>query len=257
MDTNRSNCSLFITGIPKKATNEQLLEFFSSIGPLKSCFQVTSKSNDDEIKGKGYGFVQFAVKEDAQLAVSELPKEKFQGVKLKLEFALHRDRKKGGNDATKVEKPSPADPKLNQHKKKENVKYLRIMEKTVLLKDLPKGDSITKKTIFKKVKKFGQVVTLNYPASVPDSNAIDKGITHCNEEDTADFTKISNCAWVTYATVEQAKNAVKHLDNHVFKGQTVRAIIHPKPFDAKVNSRAVIRNIPFKVTHTVNVSLSS
>ena len=102
-----SQNTLFVSSLPYDATSEDLLAFFSDIGPIRSCF-VVSKKNDasDETdiastgNNAGYGYVHFAVPEDAARAIKELKKKKFQDKRtLRIQFALRKkivqERKKG------------------------------------------------------------------------------------------------------------------------------------------------------------------
>ncbi|KAJ1938834.1 RNA recognition motif-containing protein, partial [Linderina pennispora] len=122
---------LFVRGIPKDATNTELEEFFSEVGPIRSCFVVTEKkeaedgqegegegegekpantvqAGDGKPQNRGFGFVQFVLAEDAQRAVEELTDTKFRGQKrLMLDFAMKKHMK--GTPGT--EKPPPRAPK--------------------------------------------------------------------------------------------------------------------------------------------------
>jgi RNA recognition motif-containing protein len=90
-----SKSTLFVSTIPFEARNEELSEFFSQIGPIRSCF-IIKKSG----QSSGCGFVQFALSSDASKALLELKKKKFKGLRsLKLAFALKKkvveERKEG------------------------------------------------------------------------------------------------------------------------------------------------------------------
>ena len=97
--TDRSKTTLFVSSIPYTATSESLQSFFSEIGPVRSCFAVADRTQEG--KNRGYGYVTFSVAEDAERAVRELKKVKFEGGRnLRIEFALRKkvvgDRKAGG-----------------------------------------------------------------------------------------------------------------------------------------------------------------
>ena len=90
-----SKATLFVSTIPFEATKDDLEFFFSEIGPIRSCFLVKKEG-----KSTGCGFVQFAVPDDAQKAMAELKKKKFQDKRtLKMAFAVRKgvaeERKKG------------------------------------------------------------------------------------------------------------------------------------------------------------------
>ncbi|TRY88360.1 hypothetical protein DNTS_022249 [Danionella cerebrum] len=58
--------TLFVRRLPETATNEQLAEVFSDIGPLKNCFVVTDRETK---KCRGFGYVTFSMEEDALRAI--------------------------------------------------------------------------------------------------------------------------------------------------------------------------------------------
>lgn len=95
-DTPHSSTTLFVRNIPFGVDKDSLQTFFVDFGPLQTCFLV-SKREPGESTHAGYGFVQFALKEDACTAVKELSKKhgvrKLQGRRLKVEFALKKHLK--------------------------------------------------------------------------------------------------------------------------------------------------------------------
>jgi len=97
---NTSKSTLFVRGLPYEATSAQLEEFFSEVGPVRSCFVVLDRSAEQiaaespsgednkagtaaaatakaPLKNKGFGFVQFVLPEDADKAIEELRGTKF------------------------------------------------------------------------------------------------------------------------------------------------------------------------------------
>jgi len=68
------------------------------------------------------------------------------------------------------------------------------------------ASDINAKKLYKKVKKMGSVVKILYPATNVSSSA----------------------AYVVYATEEEAKKAVKSLDNHTFHRQKISVKIVSK-----------------------------
>lgn len=79
--------TLFVRGLPFEATSKDLEDFFGEIGPIRKCFVVTEKGSD---KNKGFGYVHYALEEDAKAAIDKLKNEKFQGRKLKIDFAKRK-----------------------------------------------------------------------------------------------------------------------------------------------------------------------
>lgn len=111
---NTSKSTLFVRGLPYEATSAQLEEFFSEVGPVRSCFVVLDRSAEQIAaedggaekgtaaaakappKNKGFGFVQFVLPEDADKAISELRGTKFLKQRpLIMEKAVKKSRKEG------------------------------------------------------------------------------------------------------------------------------------------------------------------
>ncbi len=59
MEKEKCSQTLFVSTIPFDATSNDLSDFFSEIGPLRSCFVVADKS--DPSRNNGCGYVQFAL----------------------------------------------------------------------------------------------------------------------------------------------------------------------------------------------------
>lgn len=75
----KDNRTVFVRGISFDVDEKPLEEAFSEIGPVKQCFIVREKGAK---KHKGFGFVQFAIPEDAERAVEELNNKQVAGRKL-------------------------------------------------------------------------------------------------------------------------------------------------------------------------------
>lgn len=90
-----SKATLFVSRFPFETNAEELERFFSEIGPVKSCFIIKKGS-----KSTGCGYVQYALAKDAQKAMTELKKKKFDEKRtLKMEIAIKKsvveERKEG------------------------------------------------------------------------------------------------------------------------------------------------------------------
>ncbi|KAG2482067.1 hypothetical protein HYH03_018977 [Edaphochlamys debaryana] len=87
--------TVFIRGISFDADEKDLEAAFSDVGPVKQCFLVRVKGQP---KHRGFGFVQYALPEDAERAVTELDGKSVKGRKLQVEVANKRapleDRKR-------------------------------------------------------------------------------------------------------------------------------------------------------------------
>ena len=105
--------TLFVRGLPFDATNQDLEEFFGDIGPIRKCFVVTDKSSEGTFRNKGFGYVHYALEEDAQAAIDKLKNTKFKGKKLRIEFAKrksethHEEQPEKKEVKKKVERTEP------------------------------------------------------------------------------------------------------------------------------------------------------
>ena len=79
--------SLFVRGISFDVGDAELNETFSAIGPVRHAFVVKDNRNG---RHKGYGFVQYALQEDAERAVEDLHGTELGGRKIKVESAKKR-----------------------------------------------------------------------------------------------------------------------------------------------------------------------
>jgi nucleolar protein 4 len=61
-----SKNTIFVSTLPFDATKEDIEEFFSSVGPIRSCFIIKNKETGHST---GCGYVQFALPEDAEAAI--------------------------------------------------------------------------------------------------------------------------------------------------------------------------------------------
>lgn len=98
--------TLFVRGLPYDATSKDLEAFFSDVGPIRKCFVVTEQRGEDGIKegepgfkNKGFGYVHYAMADDAQQALKKLSSVKFKGGR-KLRMELARRRKETTNEHT-------------------------------------------------------------------------------------------------------------------------------------------------------------
>lgn len=79
-------CTVFVRGVSFDAGDDDFSEFFSDIGPVKQAFLVKRKG---AAKHKGFGFVHFALHEDAERAAAELNGKELKGRKLQVRHVMH------------------------------------------------------------------------------------------------------------------------------------------------------------------------
>lgn len=60
--------TIFVSNLPYSATSTDLKTLFSDIGPVRSAFVVLEQGTGIS---KGVGYVSFAIREDAQLALNK------------------------------------------------------------------------------------------------------------------------------------------------------------------------------------------
>ena len=259
MATQAVPSTLFVSRLPYSATNTDLTTLFSSLGPIKKCFIVTDPITK---KSKGVGYVQFAVKEDAQRAMDQLDGEQAQdqvrqanvtssvlgskGNRIRVEWAKkERDslkqrnekRKRGveeklGHGTELAEKDN--DQQQQPHRADRSVKRSKSTKihteaeaipgsssaggettrdvnasRTLVLTGLSKCDPIQKdnKALYKRVRKVGDVESVIYPLTDTDP------------------TSVGEMAHVVFRTPNHATLAISKLDQHVWKGAPLRAVL--------------------------------
>ncbi|KAG0312435.1 RNA recognition motif-containing protein [Linnemannia gamsii] len=267
-EENTSKSTLFVRGLPYEATSAQLEAFFSEIGPVRSCFVVLDRSaeqiaaeapssEDNKAgiaaaaataakttpKNKGFGFVQFVLPEDADKAINELRGTKFLKQRpLIMEKAVKKSH--DGEDKPKKEfKPKPKADKPKNDKAKqakkdetEEPKEKNYSFQTVVLKGL--GKDITKKHIYKKVRKSGEVKEVIYPV-------ITKAPEAAEGEQKGEDQVEEGTAHIIYSTAALAAQAVQALDGHIFKSCALHAALLASPSVYK-RCRLIVRNLPWK-----------
>ncbi len=77
----RDSRTLFVRNIAFDVDEAGLEAVFADVGPVRSAFLVKDKSQP---RHKGFGFVQFALPEDAERALGELQGKDLHGRKLKV-----------------------------------------------------------------------------------------------------------------------------------------------------------------------------
>jgi len=86
---------LFVGGIPFKATDNDLKEFFATAGTVVSAQIIVDKFSG---RSKGFGFVEMSTEEEAQEAVAKLNGADMQGRKILVDQARPMEKREGGFD---------------------------------------------------------------------------------------------------------------------------------------------------------------
>lgn len=197
-------------------------------------------------KNKGFGFVQYALEDDAMKALEALKTGKFLGRKLKGELAMRKHVKFDSSILSQELPKAHAIKKAAGISAKAAVVPRSRPSNKVEITFLPAEDGkalpeFNKKQLYKKVRKVAEFTELEYPVGGDASKAV-----------------------AHFASVPFASKAIKKLDKHVFKGAKMSARMVDGPANAPSGSattarsapatnsvkahRLIIRNLPFSIT---------
>ncbi|KAF8493333.1 hypothetical protein JB92DRAFT_3127410 [Gautieria morchelliformis] len=220
--------TLFVSNLPYTATSVDLQTLFSDIAPVRSAFVVLDKETR---KSKGVGYVSFAIKEDAALAVAQIEQ---QGIlldkrNLRVQFADSKPHDmEEGSPGPKPQKPRPPRQSLPRAGPTDPLAI-----RTIVISGLPAF--IDSKSLWKKVRKLeGADKISQWPRN-----------TLPGQED-------PTTAQVLFSTPATAQDAVLHLHAHVFKGSLLSVVLK-KRLDTLAKSsgnpsrasRLIVRNLPW------------
>ncbi|KAI9063670.1 RNA-binding domain-containing protein [Trametes sanguinea] len=237
--------TLFVSNLPYTATSTDLKTLFSDIAPVRTAFVVLDHETGNS---KGVGYVSFAIREDAAMAIDKISKEgiTLDGRSLRVQWAgsKNKDHEHGG-EAKKEEKKQVSKPAAPRPPKPAGPSD-PLAIRTVVISGLP--DSVDSKPLWKKVRKLKGAEKVEWPVK-----------NESGEED-------RSSAHALFDTPANANEAVNKLHAHVFKGSLLSATLK-KRLDglakaAKVkpsakakpgpapnrNSRLIVRNLPFDIT---------
>ncbi|GAQ92352.1 nucleolar protein 4 [Klebsormidium nitens] len=95
--------TVFVRNLAFNTTQAKLEEAFSAVGPVRKCFLVKDKGSEQH---KGFGFVQFALAEDAERAVASKQGSSLDGRTIKVEVA----KKRASFEERKTKRREPGEP---------------------------------------------------------------------------------------------------------------------------------------------------
>ncbi|XP_034681360.1 RNA-binding protein 28 isoform X1 [Vitis riparia] len=262
--------TVFVSNFPYSFTNSQLEETFSDVGPIRRCFMVTQKGSTEH---RGFGFVQFAVKEDANRAIELKNGSSIGGRKIGVKLAMHRtpleQRRSKENQAvhsddiikTRTEKDSSSEVVNQGH-----ASNLQEIEKHVELRkalkpctdQADKGSFSEKQRVARTVifggllnadmaevvhlraREVGTVCSVTYP--LPKEELEHHGLSQ-------DGCKI-NASAVLYSSVKEAHASVAMLHQKEIKGGIVWARQLGGEGSKTQKWKLIVRNLPFKAKVT-------
>ncbi|KAF6163052.1 hypothetical protein GIB67_001380 [Kingdonia uniflora] len=272
-DSEHSLSTVFVSNFPYSFTNTQLEETFSDVGPVRRCFMVTQKGSDTH---RGFGFVQFAVTEDANRAIELKNGVSIGGRKIGVKHALHRlpleqrkSKAKEDNTVTKDDKEKVSSvvvkqdeaPKPNEKVHSDDTKKSIIISsvladkgdssekqrvaKTVVLGGLVNADMAEE--VFRRAKEFRTVSSVTYP--LPKAELELHGLAR-------DGCKMDAAA-VLYQSVKSARDSVAMLHQQEIKGGRVWARQLGGEGSKTRKWKLIVRNLPFKAKDSEIKSLFS
>ena len=248
-----ANSTLFISRLPFSATSEDLSNLFSDIGPLRKCFVVTDINTK---RSKGVGYVQFAVRQDAQTALDKLNGSAWKGAsssgnkEIRVEWAQGRGTKKermesrekaiasGKDNATAAEEgaaqPPAKRPRRSNPYAEEEAIPQTIGEAAARQRQAPKStvresskDSDATRTIVLKglsaCKPAADERSLYKRVRKLGENIVDSVVYPAPSE--AASEPDTDTAHIIFRTPNHALLSIPKLNNRIFKGALLRAIL--------------------------------
>ncbi|KAJ6692740.1 RNA-BINDING MOTIF PROTEIN Y CHROMOSOME FAMILY 1 MEMBER C-RELATED [Salix purpurea] len=257
-----SSNTLFVSNLPYSFTNSQLEETFSDVGPIRRCFMVAQKGSAEH---RGFGFVQFALKDDANRAIEVKNGSSVGGRKIAIKQAMHRAslqqrRAKAAqvqDDATKAmdekggvaskpekhvlnvpESGKPREPRksaklVTDLTDKENCSEKQRIARTVIFGGLL-NDAMAE-NVHQRAKETGTVCSVTYP--LPKEELKKHGL----EQDGCR----PGASAVLFTSVKEARSSVAMLHQKEIKGGTVWARQLGGEGSKAQKWKLIIRNLPF------------
>ncbi|KVI10688.1 Nucleotide-binding, alpha-beta plait, partial [Cynara cardunculus var. scolymus] len=267
-----STATVFVNNMPYTFSNSQasfsLEETFSDVGPIRRCFMVTQKGSTEH---RGFGFVQFAVTEDANRAIELKNGSSVGGRTIGVKHATHRapleQRRSKGNEGKvvklkkavtplkteRVEDISPIKnlPSDSQEKgkivkskkaatplKTERVEGVsskkQRVARTVVIGGILNDDMA--EDVHRLARECGPVSSITYP--LPKDEIAHHGLLQ-------DGCRLGASS-IAYASVKLARACVAKLHQKTLKGGTVWARQFGGEGSKVQKWKLIIRNLPFQ-----------
>ncbi|XP_073149549.1 uncharacterized protein [Henckelia pumila] len=269
-DSQHSPSTVFVANLPFSLTGAQLEETFSEIGPIRRCFMVTEKGSKEH---RGFGYVQFAVVEDASRAIELKNNSIVGGRKIVVKQAMHRAslekrrpkenqihvddavQMKNDKDIPTAEIDKLGQPSNLQAKGKVMVKGVgkavsngppdeghnsekQRVAKTVIfggLLDINMADEV-----HQRARDFGTVLSFIYPLPAEELDQHGLAQEGCRK----------NASSVLFTSVKSACACVAALHQKEILGRSVWARQLGGEGSKTQKWKLIVRNLPFKATQT-------
>ncbi|KAG2131518.1 hypothetical protein BD769DRAFT_1451334 [Suillus cothurnatus] len=143
--------TLFVSNLPYDATSTDLQTTFSDLAPVRYAFVVSKKGSGES---KGFGYVSFSIKEDAQAAFDTVSTEgiEINGRKLRVKWAdkkMDKDEFESSKERVKKEKSRNSKSTVVKEKKREakiqEVKKQEVKQQKVIKQETEKREQKVQK----------------------------------------------------------------------------------------------------------------
>jgi nucleolar protein 4 len=143
--------TLFVSNLPYDATSTDLQTTFSDLAPVRYAFVVSKKGSGES---KGFGYVSFSIKEDAQAAFDTVSTEgiEINGRKLRVKWAdkkMDKDEFESSKERVKKEKSRNSKEHVVKEKKREaknqEVKKQEVKQQKVIKQETGKREQKVQK----------------------------------------------------------------------------------------------------------------
>ncbi|KAF8013520.1 hypothetical protein BT93_I1382 [Corymbia citriodora subsp. variegata] len=257
-----SPSTVFVSNLPYSFTKAQLEETFSDVGPIRRCFMVTKKGSNEH---RGFGFVQFAVAEDANRSIESKNGSLVGGRKIGVKNAMHRaplEQRRAKANQDDAEEPKKAkdskphgtiEPALELQEKDRPVVSQKAAtlcrnlsdnekcsEKQRVARTVIFGGLVSAKMadqVHSKAKEIGTVCSVSYP--LPEKDLEQHGLAQ-------DGCRMDASA-VLFTSVKSARSVVAMLHQKEINGVAVWARQLGGEGSKTQKWKLIIRNLPFKV----------